>query len=253
MRRLDSFLRARFAQAGICSGHDPDLSRVGVDGGGSGHCACVAANPASLPSGSPRGYQAVLGGDRAIAPRHFDGRSFRHVGRPRRSASSAAHVVAFVRTCRDCIPLVARAGYHRDVAPPTRTGGGRHHDHRHCIDRRFWLADIVRGLRFWIRTLSVRADVFVGTDVNSAILGAGFYLPTAIDGLLSTLPPELVGRGAGLLTAAVFMGQFLSPLFVLALTRISGSLGHAILICGAVCAVAALISVGISLNKKVRS
>ena len=93
----------------------------------------------------------------------------------------------------------------------------------------------------------------MGHTVDAAIcgafianLGAGFYLPTAINWLLSTLAPALAGRGAGLWIAAVFLGQFLSPLVILALTGLSGSLDHAIMICAVTCTVAGLVSAGIT-------
>jgi MFS family permease len=81
-----------------------------------------------------------------------------------------------------------------------------------------------------------------------ANLGAGFYLPTAITWLLSTLPAALVGRGSGLFTSAIFLGQFLGPLAILALSGLTGSLSHAILACGVLCTGAAVATLMITMR-----
>jgi hypothetical protein len=70
-------------------------------------------------------------------------------------------------------------------------------------------------------------------------------LPTLITWAISTLPAEQRGAGTGLWMAASFLGQYLSPLVVLALTGLTGSLSAAILsyalACGG-CALVALLS-----------
>jgi hypothetical protein len=63
---------------------------------------------------------------------------------------------------------------------------------------------------------------------------------------LSKLPPHLYGRGNGAWQSSMFVGQFLSPLSVLWLKGLSGSLPRAVLIYGVACAAAAVIT-GISL------
>jgi MFS family permease len=75
-----------------------------------------------------------------------------------------------------------------------------------------------------------------------ANLGAGFMFPTVITWLLSTMPGPLLGRGSGLWTSANFLGQFLGPLAILLLTKVTGSLSHAILGVGVCCALGALVT-----------
>lgn len=75
-----------------------------------------------------------------------------------------------------------------------------------------------------------------------ANLGGGFILPTLITWALSTLPPAQRGRGTGLWMTASFLGQFLSPLAMLFLSQVSGSLDHAVLIYAIACAAAAAAS-----------
>jgi MFS family permease len=96
---------------------------------------------------------------------------------------------------------------------------------------------------FFIIALSHSYSVTVlGATVNG--LGSGIVLPTLITWALSTLPPQVRGRGTGAWQAAMFLGQFLSPLIILGLTYILGTLSHAVLAyaiaCSAACAIALL-------------
>jgi MFS family permease len=68
-----------------------------------------------------------------------------------------------------------------------------------------------------------------------ANLGAGMILPTLITWAISTLPARLRGSGTGLWMAASFLGQFLSPLAVLGLRGLTGSLSKAILVYAIAC------------------
>jgi MFS family permease len=68
-----------------------------------------------------------------------------------------------------------------------------------------------------------------------ANLGAGMILPTLITWAISTLPARLRGSGTGLWMAASFLGQFLSPLVVLGLRDLTGSLSKAILVYAIAC------------------
>lgn len=70
--------------------------------------------------------------------------------------------------------------------------------------------------------------------------GAGMILPTLITWAISTLPAAQRGTGTGLWMAASFLGQFLSPLVVLALRHATGSLSGAILVYALACALSAL-------------
>jgi MFS family permease len=68
-----------------------------------------------------------------------------------------------------------------------------------------------------------------------ANLGAGIILPTLITWALSTLAPQKRGKGTGAWQAASFLGQFLSPLAVLGLNRLTGSLSAAIAVYAVAC------------------
>ena len=73
-----------------------------------------------------------------------------------------------------------------------------------------------------------------------ANLGAGIMFPALATWLLATLPPAVRGRGSGLFVMATFLGQFSSPLIILALQRLTGTLSHAVIAVGCVCAITAL-------------
>jgi MFS family permease len=75
-----------------------------------------------------------------------------------------------------------------------------------------------------------------------ANLGAGMILPTLITWAISTLPAAQRGNGTGLWMAASFLGQFLSPLVVLWLRHLTGSLSHAILVYAVACALSGVIA-----------
>ncbi|MCW2819068.1 MAG: Major facilitator family sugar transporter [Marmoricola sp.] len=80
------------------------------------------------------------------------------------------------------------------------------------------------------------APLVVGAVVCSA--GTGLLLPTLLVWALSSLTFEQRGRGTGLWTAALFIGEFLCPLVVLALTALLGDLGPALVAVGVVALVA---------------
>jgi sugar phosphate permease len=67
-------------------------------------------------------------------------------------------------------------------------------------------------------------------------------LPTLITWAISTLPAAQRGNGTGLWMAASFLGQFLSPLVVLWLRHLTGSLSHAILVYAVACALSGVIA-----------
>lgn len=68
--------------------------------------------------------------------------------------------------------------------------------------------------------------VVVGAVIASA--GTGLLLPTLLVWAISGLAYEQRGRGTGLWTAALFFGEFLCPLLVLALTAVLGGLDGAL-------------------------
>ncbi len=74
--------------------------------------------------------------------------------------------------------------------------------------------------------------VIVGAVV--AGFGTGVLLPTMITWSISRLDYAQRGRGTGLFTGAIFLGEFVTPLVVLALTGAAGSLALAIGIVGIV-------------------
>jgi MFS family permease len=75
--------------------------------------------------------------------------------------------------------------------------------------------------------------------------GNGLLLPAMLTWALGPLTFEQRGRGTGVWTSALFIGQFVCPLVVLALTGALGSLGSALLVLGVV-ALAAAVAVRLS-------
>ena len=75
-----------------------------------------------------------------------------------------------------------------------------------------------------------------------ANLGCGMLLPNMITWALSTLPADKRGKGTGAWQAASFLGQFLSPLCILGLKTMTGSLSTAVVIYAVACGVFGLIS-----------
>jgi MFS family permease len=91
---------------------------------------------------------------------------------------------------------------------------------------------------FTIALLPDWRSVVVGAAI--ANLGAGIILPTLITWAISMLPARLRGSGTGLWMAASFLGQFLSPLAVLGLRDLTGSLSKAILVYAIACGFSAI-------------
>jgi MFS family permease len=83
-----------------------------------------------------------------------------------------------------------------------------------------------------------------------ANVGAGIMFPTMITWLLSSLPSTVRGRGSGLFTTAVFLGQFAGPMAILGVEHVTGSLTSAVFTIGAVCALVAMATmIGILVNR----
>lgn len=72
--------------------------------------------------------------------------------------------------------------------------------------------------------------------------GAGLLLPTLLTWAVSQLSFDERGRGTGLWTASLFLGQFLCPLLVLALTGLLSGLSAALVAIGAVSLVMVAVS-----------
>jgi MFS family permease len=98
------------------------------------------------------------------------------------------------------------------------------------------LAFFLFSCGFFIISLSSTWQAAVAGAVI-ANLGAGMILPTLITWALTTISPEQRGRGTGAWQAASFLGQFLSPLIILALKRLAGSLSAAIMVYAIICCV----------------
>jgi MFS family permease len=69
--------------------------------------------------------------------------------------------------------------------------------------------------------------------------GNGLLLPSLLTWALGSLTFEQRGRGTGVWTSALFIGQFVCPLVVLGLTGAIGGLGSALLVLGVVAVAAA--------------
>jgi predicted MFS family arabinose efflux permease len=76
------------------------------------------------------------------------------------------------------------------------------------------------------------APIVAGAVIASA--GTGLMLPTLLVWAITPLSYLQRGRGTGLWTAALFIGEFLCPLLVLALTAVVGGLGGALVVLGVV-------------------
>ena len=87
-----------------------------------------------------------------------------------------------------------------------------------------------------------RVPVFAATVAGSVVhgFGWGIVLPTVLTWAMAQLHFDLRGRGTGIFMGAVFVGQFLSPLLVLAAKHFAGDLSGAILIFGGLGALTAL-------------
>ena len=72
--------------------------------------------------------------------------------------------------------------------------------------------------------------IVVGAVIASG--GTGLLLPTLLVWALSGLSFEQRGRGTGLWTASLFLGEFVCPLLILALSAALGGLGAALVLVG---------------------
>ena len=87
---------------------------------------------------------------------------------------------------------------------------------------------------------SVVPVIVLGAVIASA--GTGLMLPTLLVWAQSGLTFEQRGRGTGLWTAALFLGEFVCPLLVVAFTGALGGLGPAVVLVGAVALLLALLT-----------
>jgi len=83
-----------------------------------------------------------------------------------------------------------------------------------------------------------------------ANFGAGTILPLLITWALAALPDAQRGVGTGAWISASFLGQFLSPLVILALKGATGSLANAVLVYALACGASAFLALLASLAGK---
>ena len=95
------------------------------------------------------------------------------------------------------------------------------------------------------------ASTVAGAALNE--VGSGLVLPTLLSWALARLPVHVRGRGTGAWQASFFFGQFISPLVIIGLARLTGSLDHAILAYACACALVASIVAVVLMSTKYRS
>jgi MFS family permease len=82
------------------------------------------------------------------------------------------------------------------------------------------------------------AVIVIGAVING--YGQGLLLPSLLTWTISSLSLEQRGRGTGLWTASLFLGEFICPLVVLALTAALSGLSAALLAIGIACVAVAV-------------
>jgi MFS family permease len=114
-------------------------------------------------------------------------------------------------------------------------------------------AFLLMGAGQWIMaTVTGWPATLIGVAI--ANLGAGLVMPALGIWALSSVPPAQRGVASGVWIAAIFVGQFLSPVSILCLKWLTGSLSHAILVYSAASLAAALFGLAcLRLAKRVRS
>jgi MFS family permease len=100
------------------------------------------------------------------------------------------------------------------------------------------LAFALSGIGLVGLALAPAVPVVVGCAVVTGF-GNGLLLPALLTWALGSLTFEQRGRGTGIWTSAMFIGQFVCPLAVLALSGAIGGLDSALLVLGAVAVSAA--------------
>ena len=101
----------------------------------------------------------------------------------------------------------------------------------------------------------VFAHDYVSAVAGAALneVGSGLVLPTLLSWALAGLPGHVRGRGTGAWQACFFFGQFISPVAIIGLERLTGSVDHAVLTYACVCALAACIVAVVLMSTKDRS
>lgn len=146
----------------------------------------------------------------------------------------------FVMTARG-VPSPALIGLWAAAAALANAGGSA----LFAVTR--WRLPVRLGFAFGMLAVGF-AVMALGPGYQSAIvgviiasIGCGYVLPTLITWALSQLPARQRATGTGLWIASSFLGQFISPLAILAFTGLVGSLDGAILCYAAACLVVAIV------------
>lgn len=90
-------------------------------------------------------------------------------------------------------------------------------------------------------SMSTGFYALVGFSVVACI-GSGMLLPNMLTWTMSSLPPEMRGRGMGMWTGAFFLGQFVAPLVTASVVPFTGGFAQAFMAYGAVICVGAIIA-----------
>ncbi len=81
-------------------------------------------------------------------------------------------------------------------------------------------------------------------------LGCGMTIPVLVAWALKILPENFRGRGMGFWSSGFFLGQFLNPVFVSFITKISGGLLPAFVTTGVICFIVTVILVAYNMLRK---
>jgi MFS family permease len=99
----------------------------------------------------------------------------------------------------------------------------------------------VSGLGLIAMALSTSfPQIAVAAFINQ--LGCGMFIPVLMSSAMNALPAHSRGRGGGIYTTAFFLGQFLCPLILIALTGSMGTIGHAFIGFGVISLIAAFVA-----------
>jgi MFS family permease len=117
----------------------------------------------------------------------------------------------------------------------------------------FWqnmfLAFLLMAIGFGIVSQTTNyALLLAGIVVGS--LGAGVALPLMLTAIMERLPFDQRGRGTGGFQTAFFLGNFVSPIIVIALTAAGAGLSGSIGIIGIVALILALAAIGLRFQSR---
>lgn len=127
------------------------------------------------------------------------------------------------------------------MSPATAVGAGLFARVSVLGARRLLVAEfVVSGLGLLLIFVAPSVLLIVAGAVLTGF-GTGTLLPTLLTWAVNRLPFAQRGRGTGLWTGALFLGEFVSPLLISALTAATGGLGVALAVVGVVSLALALL------------